>query len=436
MTLIMAGWLITSPDEIPREKYGVRVLGNTVVDVGPNQNLMKNYPDDDVVDAKEHIVLPGFVNAHTHLYGVLAHGIPVDNPPADFWEFLKDYWWPKIEDSLDKEMIAAATTWACIEMLQSGTTTFYDILEAPNSLPGGLLTERNIVKNSGLRGILSFEATERSGEKAALMGVEENIALHERSKSDELISGMMCLHTTFTCSKDFIHETHLKAKKVGLGLHVHCNEGQYEGIWCEDRYGLRPLEIYEDLGVTNSKFIASQCVHLSEEEKLIIQKNKVNVTHMPLANCEVGGGIAPIPELRDLGVVIGLGSDGYINDFYEVMRGAFFVHKARLQDPGVMQAEAVLEMATIGGAKALGLENVGKIQEGFSADLQIIDARFPTPITEENLIEQVVLWRSARHVSDVMIAGEWQVRDNQILGIDVEQARTTLHLQAKRLWEK
>ena len=170
--------------------------------------------------------------------------------------------------------------------------------------------------------------------------------------------------------------------------------------------------------------------------KLIIQKNKVNVTHMPLANCEVGGGIAPIPELRDLGVVIGLGSDGYINDFYEVMRGAFFVHKARLQDPGVMQAEAVLEMATIGGAKALGLENVGKIQEGFSADLQIIDARFPTPITEENLIEQVVLWRSARHVSDVMIAGEWQVRDNQILGIDVEQARATLHLQAKRLWEK
>ena len=75
MTLIMAGWLITSPDEIPREKYGVRVLGNTVVDVGPNQNLMKNYQDDDVVDAKEHIVLPGFVNAHTHLYGVLAHGI-------------------------------------------------------------------------------------------------------------------------------------------------------------------------------------------------------------------------------------------------------------------------------------------------------------------------------------------------------------------------
>ena len=116
MTLIMAGWLITSPDEIPREKYGVRVLGNTVVDVGPNQNLMKNYPDDVVVDAKEHIVLPGFVNAHTHLYGVLAHGIPVDNPPADFWEFFKDYWWPKIEDSLDKEMIAAATTWACIEM--------------------------------------------------------------------------------------------------------------------------------------------------------------------------------------------------------------------------------------------------------------------------------------------------------------------------------
>ncbi|HJM29171.1 MAG: amidohydrolase family protein [Acidimicrobiales bacterium] len=436
MTIINADWLITSAEQLPRQSSGVRVMGNKVVDVASNKELQKNYPEDDVIDASENILLPGFVNAHTHLYGVLAHGIPLDNPPEGFWEFLKDYWWPKIEDSLDQEMIAVATKWACVEMLQSGTTTFYDILEAPNSLPGGLLIQRDVIKETGLRGILSFEATERSGERIAQMGIEENLVLHEATKEDDLISAMMCLHTTFTCSKEFISQAFQKAEESGLGFHVHCNEGTHEGVWCEENHSKRPLELYEDLGVTNTKFIASQCVHLSEKEKEILERNEIKVTHMPLANCEVGGGIAPIPELLDQGITIGLGSDGYINDFYEVMRGAFLVHKARLRDPGVMSAQNVLEMATFGGAKALGLTNVGKLNEGFSADLQIIDAKFPTPVTAENIVEQVILWRNSAHVKDVMVAGKWLVRDKQVLDIDKEAVRTALHEQAKRLWAK
>jgi len=436
MTVITADWLITSANQSPQELSGVRVMGSEIVDTASNEDLRKNYPEDDVVDACGKVLLPGFVNAHTHLYGVLAHGIPVENPPEGFWEFLKDYWWPKIEDSLDRDMIAAATKWACGEMLQSGTTTFFDVLEAPNSLPGGLLTEREIIKETGLRGILSFEATERSGEKIAYMGIEENLALHEIAKEDDLISAMMSLHTTFTCSKEFISHAFQKAQEKGLGIHVHCNEGTHEGDWCAENHGKRPLELYEDLKVANPKFLASQCVHLSPMERKIIQRNEVKVTHMPLANCEVGGGIAPIPELLEQGVTIGLGSDGYINDFYEVMRGAFLIHKARLCDPGTMPAETVLEMATFAGAEALGLNNVGKLQEGFSADLQIVDARFPTPATKENLIEQIILWRNASHVKDVMIAGEWRVRDNQVLGIDIEDARLALHEQARRLWAK
>ena len=130
MTVITADWLIASADQSPQALSGVRVLGSEIVDAGRNEDLRKNYPEDEVVDANGKVILPGFVNAHTHLYGVLAHGIPLENPPEGFWEFLKDYWWPKIEDSLDQDMIAAATKWACVEMLQSGITTFYDVLEA------------------------------------------------------------------------------------------------------------------------------------------------------------------------------------------------------------------------------------------------------------------------------------------------------------------
>lgn len=434
MTIITADWLIANPQTKPLRSCGLRIQDTKVVEIGENEELKAKYPKEEHIDGTGKIMLPGFVNAHTHMYGVLAHGIPLSNPPEDFWAFLKDYWWPKVEDSLDKEMITAATKWACAEMLQSGTTTFYDILEAPNTLPGGLFAQREEVMSAGIRGILSFEATERSGMRIGQLGIEENMSFHRETQKDELISAMMCLHTTFTCSEEFISEAFSIANQNNLGLHVHCNEGRYEGLWCEENFGKRPLEIYESLGVANSNFIASQCVHLSEKEIEIIKNTGIKVTHMPLANCEVGGGIAPIPELIDAGVTVGLGSDGYINDFYEVMRGTFLIHKARLQDPGVMPASTVFEMATSSGAMALGLKQVGKLEPGYSADLQLIDGQFPTPLTSENIFEQIILWRNAKHVSDVMVAGKWRVSGNEILSIDLDQARDALHKQARRLW--
>ena len=167
-----------------------------------------------------------------------------------------------------------------------------------------------------------------------------------------------------------------------------------------------------------------------------MDERDVRVSHMPLANCEVGGGIAPIPELADAGVTVGLGSDGYVNDFYEVMRGAFLVHKARLQDPGTMPAARVLGMATEGGARALGLERVGRLEVGWAADVQVVDARFPTPVGEHNLIEQLVLWRNATHVRDVLVAGRWRVRNHEVLDADLEGLQAETRAQASRLWAR
>ena len=117
----------------PLRQHGVRVVDGVIDRVAPNDVLIADHPDDDLVRGGpgEHVIMPGFVNAHVHLYGVLAHGIPVDEAPDGFWSFLDDYWWPKVEDALDHDMIVAATDWVCAEMLRSGITTFYDILEAP-----------------------------------------------------------------------------------------------------------------------------------------------------------------------------------------------------------------------------------------------------------------------------------------------------------------
>ncbi len=441
--LILPDWLVVAADQPPLARHGLRTAGGLVQDVAPNSELITSYPDELILDAAGQVVLPGFVNSHVHLYGVLAHGIPAPagGGPTDFWSFLESYWWPLVEDALDGDMIAAATDYVCAEMLRSGTTSFFDVLEAPNALGGILLRQKEIVEARGLRGRLSFEATERSGPDVARRALAENVELidscHRETNEPSrlpLIDGIMSWHTTFTCSPDYITEAFGLAADRGVMSHAHCNEGVHEGERAAEDHGMRTVELYDSLGVAGPGFMASQCVQLSDRERELLAERDVRVTHMPLANCEVGGGIAPIPELADAGVTVGLGSDGYVNDFYEVMRGAFLLHKGRLQDPTTMPAAQVLHMATEGGAKALGLDRVGRLEQGWAADVQVVDATFPTPITEHNLFEQLVLWRNASHVRDVLVAGRWRVRNGEVLDADLEQLKARTREQATRLW--
>jgi cytosine/adenosine deaminase-related metal-dependent hydrolase len=433
MTLIAAEWLVVSSDQPPLAEHGLVVEGGLVVEVGPNADLAKRHPHHSQVAGG--IVAPGFVDTHMHLYGVLAHGIPLDAAPAGFWSFLDDFWWPRVEDALDHGMIAAATEWVCAELLASGVTTFFDILEAPCALPDALLVQRQVVTRMGNRAVLSFEATERAG--TGRLGLDENTRLIEECrKSDGLVSGMMSFHTTFTCSEAFIHEAFDRAADLDVLCHAHVNEGTHEPEWCLEHLGMRTFEMYERMGVASDRFLASQCVQLSEAERRIISERGVRCAHMPLSNCEVGGGIAPVPELLASGVTVGLGTDGYITDFTEVMRGAFLVHKARLLDPTVMPAAVVLGMATEGGARALGLDRVGRLEPGWAADLQIVAADLPTPIRRHNLFDQLVLWRNRSHVTDVMVAGEWRVRGGEVVGFDRQRARARLGEQAERLWAR
>jgi cytosine/adenosine deaminase-related metal-dependent hydrolase len=156
---------------------------------------------------------------------------------------------------------------------------------------------------------------------------------------------------------------------------------------------------------------------------------------MPLSNCEVGGGIAPVPDLVAAGVTVGLGSDGYITDMFEVMRGAFLIHKAHRQDPRVMPANLVWQLATEGGARALGLQKVGRLVPGWQADLQLIDATLPTPVEAWNLYDQLLLYRGRRDVQAVMIAGQWRVREGMVLDVDEAALIARAHSAARKLWQ-
>ncbi|MYB27618.1 MAG: amidohydrolase family protein [Acidimicrobiaceae bacterium] len=442
--IIGADWAVTAALDEPRQRWAVRVVDGLIDDSGPADELRARYPGDDQVDGSGCVLLPGFVNAHVHLYGVLAHGVPAPAVPvADFWGFLDDYWWPLVENALDHEMVAAAAAWVTADLVAGGTTSFFDILEAPNALPGALLAQREAVARSGLRGVLSFEATERMGEANGQAGLDENVRFIETCRAEaatsgDRVSGAMCIHTTFTCSEPFIRQAFDAAADLGVFCHAHVNEGVHEGRWCEEHHGMRTLEFYDRIGVASSRFQASQCVQLSPREIDIITESGIRVSHMPLSNCEVGGGIAPVLELLERGVTVGLGSDGYLNDMFAVMRGAFLLHRAATLDPGAISAATVFHMATEGSARTLGLERVGRLEPGWHADLQLVDLEgprgLPTPVEAHNLLDQLVLWRSASDVSRVMVGGDWIVEGGEVIGADIDELRAHTLEQAARLW--
>jgi cytosine/adenosine deaminase-related metal-dependent hydrolase len=438
--LILPEFLIDVPGQTPRMGWGVRITGSRVDVVAPLEELLARFPDDHVLEAPGQVLAPGFVDAHTHLYGVLAHGIPLDRAPSGFWPFLEEFWWPMVEDRLNHEMICAATDLNLVAMLRGGVTAFYDCTEAPRALPGCLAAQADVVRRRGIRGILSFEATQRVSPENGELGLQENLSFiracraTQAAGSPPLVSGLMCFHTTFTCEAPFIVRAFALAAEEGAPVHMHVSEGTYEPERLLDRSGLRSFEYYERLGVTGPNMLASQCVQITPEEIEIIARRGVRVTHMPLSNCEVGGGIAPVPDLLAAGVTMGLGSDGYITDFFEVMRGAFLIHKAHRQDPRVMPASAVWHLATEGGARAIGLEGVGRLAPGWQADAQLIDAVFPTPATVQNLYEQLLLYRNATHVRMVMVGGQVLVREGVVLGADYQTLQAQVHRAARALW--
>ena len=445
VTLILGQMLWADTTQPPQPGWGLAIEGDRVIATGPHADLRARFPTATVIEAADCVITPAFVNAHHHTYGVLAHGIPsaslragpLEEAPAGFWPFLEEFWWPRVEDRLTHDLIAAAVDWACLEMVRSGITTFYDCLEAPYAIPGVLEVEAEIARRWGLRGVLSFEATERVSAENGELGLRENAAFIDACREKHgLVSGLMCFHTTFTCSADFIRRAFALAAERDAKVHMHLSEGTYEPEYCLAHFGVRPMIYYDRLGILGPHVLASQCVQVDAEEIAILARRGVHVSHQPLSNCEVGGGFAPAPEMLTAGVNVALGTDGYVNNFFEVMRAAALMPKARLLDPGAMPADVVWTMATQNGARALGFDDLGTLAPGHPADLLLIAADLPTPLTSHNLAEQLLLWRNPQHLRGVMCAGRWLLRDGEMVGVDEGKVRGRVAEAAMRLWKK
>lgn len=430
---ILLGTYLMTPDGLKRN-WGLRVKENIITQVGPIDSITLE-DGDEVITLSNQIILPGFVNGHNHMYGFLSHGITAETMVTEFSSFLEDFWWPYVENRLNHKLVAATAKMACIEMIDSGVTSFVDILEGPYSIPGALTVEEEIVRKAGLRGRLSFEACERISKDNGQSGLKENMEfIRNHNRPGARVDGFVSIHTLFTCSGEFIKQAKTEADKENCLIHMHLSESAFEPEWCKKHYDKTPVSIYEELGFLDQQVLASQVVQVSGEELDILARHKVNVVSMPLSNCEVGGGFAPVSKMLDKGITVGLGTDGYINNFFEVMRGAFLMHKANQQDPQIMSAKSVFDMGTSMGAKAIGIPETGMLQEGKLADIITVSMEIPTPVNEHNVYDQIILFMNPANVINVMVDGKWVKKDGQIITMNKQKIMEELRSVTEQFW--
>jgi 5-methylthioadenosine/S-adenosylhomocysteine deaminase len=438
MKAIMADLLVVAWDDI-REDAGFTYKDGVIIELLPNQAIEQLIKEGKIASQqceKAGIVFPGLINSHMHQYGLMSHGMVPRATIRNFDEFLSLYWWPDIEDKMRKKDVLAGTAVSAAELLHSGVVALCDILEAPFTEEDTLIAQGERLEEIGMRGIVSLESSERAGLDVGLRGLEMNRAAVRHFKQRKgLVRGAICTHTTFSCSGDFIRRAATIAREEDALLQFHLSESKYEPERIAREKNTKPVKIYEKAGALGEKTLATQCVKVDDEEIDLLVKYAVSCSHMPLSNCEVGGGVAPVPKMLEAGLTVGLGTDGYVNNFFEVMRAAFLIQKAHHERTDIMPSIDVFRMATVLGAKAIGLEKNGRLDPGFNADFVVLRDLFPTPPTVENIIDQLVIYSQPAYVKDVVIAGRKIVADGKVTTIDEEKEIKLLRERTLALWE-
>ncbi|WP_295723064.1 amidohydrolase family protein [uncultured Methanobrevibacter sp.] len=369
---------------------------------------------DYIIDAQGKILMPGLINTHSHIPMTLFRGY-ADDLNLDTW--LNDYIWP-IESHLNSETIYNGTMLGAIEMIKSGTTTFSDMYFYMGDVA-------KAIGKAGIRGVLSYSMIDFGDEQKRENEFKESISLikNHHNTYDGRITTMFGPHSIYTTSPELLRRVRKEANKYNLGIHIHMNETQKEIDDCMDLRGIRPFEYLDDLGILSDDIIAAHCVWLSDNEIDLIKKYDVKVSHNPCSNAKLASGIAPISKLIDNGICVSIGTDGSSSnnnlDMFEEMKFTALLQKAQTLNPEVLSAERTLSLATINGANALGLENLGSIEEGKLADIILINTNRPnfSPINN-NTCSNIVYSANGSNVDSTIVNGEILMENRKLTNLN------------------
>jgi len=415
--LLIKNALIIPLDDEKRDidwfKGDLAIEGSIIKEVG--ENLQEKYPGFTVIDGENSLVTPGFVNCHTHAAMTMLRGYADD---LSLMKWLQEMIWPR-EAHLDADDIYWGSQLAILEMIKSGTTSFADMYCYMDQTA-------QVALDSGIRASLS-RGMVGNGENASL-ALKENIELVKRwqGQGEGRITCKFGPHAPYTCPPDYLKQVMSLADEWGVGLHIHLAETVDEVEEIKEKYGLRPVELMDSLGLFQGRHVlAAHCIHLNEEEIDILARNKVGVAHNPESNMKLASGIAPVPQLLQKGALVGLGTDGASSnnnlDMLEEMSTCALLHKAFTGDPTVLPANQVLRMATRDGGKVLGLDNVGSLTAGQKADLLIFDLKKPHWTPLYNPVANLVYAAQSSDIKTVIIDGKFVMKDREVLTMDEER---------------
>ena len=401
--------------EEPMHNVRVIISGGRIEEISARQD--SPIPEtNEVINAEDAIILPGLINTHGHSAMTIFRGI-ADDLPLKKW--LYDHIFPAEAEYLNPDTVYWASLLACLEMIASGTTTFVDgYFFAGETIRA---TDKAGMRALVAQGVLDFPAPGVPDPKKNM-----DVAFEFLEKwinfSDLITPGIFC-HSPLTCSAGTLLKAHEISNRFRLPLQIHLSETQEEVTEIKKRTGLRPVFYLDDLGLLNSRLIAAHAIYLNEEEIDLLAKRHVKIAHCPESNMKLGLSIPPVVEMLEKGITVGLGTDGCASnnnlDLFGEMDTTSKLAKIANLDPTLLDARTVLKMATVGGAKVIGLENrVGTIEPGKKADIIIVDTNTPHMTPIYNPYSQLVYSATGGDVRDVIINGEIVLRDRQFTTLD------------------
>ncbi len=391
------------------------ICGDTISHIGVNHE--KSFKAIKSIDARGGLILPGLVNGHTHAAMSLFRGLADDLP---LMEWLNNYIFP-VERKMDADFVFTGTLLACAEMIMSGTTTFCDMY---------LFEEEaaRAAREAGMRCLVGevlydFPSPNYGPIKK---GFEYTESLIQRWQDDPLVSIAVEPHSLYTCCPDLLSTANDLALNYNVPLIIHVAETLNEIAKVKEKYGKTAVEHLHSLGLLGAHLIADHCVHLDETEIKKMAEHGVKAIHNPESNMKLASGIAPVPEMLAQGLTVGLGTDGCASnnnlDLFTEMDTAAKIHKIQTMDPTVMDAVTVLRMATIKGAKALGLEDVtGSLEAGKKADVIVLNTHKPHLTPMYNPTSHLVYAARGSDVTTSIINGKVIMEDRKLLSIDVDE---------------
>ncbi len=420
-TIFVNAMVLTMDAEMNQYRPGaVAVSGDSIVAVGPEDEITKNFSATETIDCRGKVLMPGLINAHTHVPMTLLRGI-ADDLRLDVW--LQGYVWPVEREFATPEFVHLGTSIACGELIRSGVTTFNDMYFYEDDVA-------TATARAGMRGvcgqsILKFPTPDAASYEDAMEKAREFII---KWKGHPLIVPAIAPHAPYTTTPEILRETAELAIEFDIPLHIHLAETALEVENMRNESGMPVIPYVRKQGLLEAKVIAAHCVHLDMGEIRTLHHAGVGVSHNPSSNLKLASGFAPVVKMLEAGVNVGIGTDGAASnndlDMFEEVRLAAFIAKAVNNDPTSLPASQALLMATRLGAQALHIGHLtGSLTPGRRADLILIDL---SPLhnspsfrrSSDNAYAQIVYAGKSNDVTDVMVNGQWLMRDRKLLTVE------------------